>query len=142
MARTSSQEVLAVLGKDFDQNLNASMKPFIRAAYAMVTRVLACAIAKEAPLTSEEAILIETWLAAHFYSMMDRPYQSSSNMSASASFMGKTDKGLDFTPYGQMASRLDPSGCLEALAGAERAVASGFWGGKPPSEQIDYEDRD
>src|SRR5574343_470286 len=84
----------------------------------------------------------EKYLAAHFYAIRDQQYTSKSTGKASASFQGQTGKGLDYSHWGQTAKLLDVTGFLARLDAAPRANASMAWLCKPPSEQIDYEDRD
>lgn len=138
MARTTSALVQGVLVDNWDGKTR--LNPFIDAATLVVTRVLACATAKGYTLSSDELEMIERWLAAHFYAQQDRPYQSKSTKGASASFQGQTGMRLESTYFGQTALTIDTSGCLEALN--NRQVARGFWLGRAPSEQTNYEDRD
>lgn len=113
-----------------------SLTPFIRAANLIVDRVEACAIAKGDPLTADELTEIETWLAAHFYSVRDPRYTSKSTLRASGAFQ------LD-SSYLDVAKMLDHSGCLDAIAAEGGALtARMLWLGRPPSGQTNYEDRD
>lgn len=141
MARTTAKAVQDILLDNYDAENKPSLTRFIEAANVLVTRVAACAAAKSKTLTAAELELIECWLAAHFYAYgPDLTYASKSTANKSATFHGKTEMNLDGTPYGQTAKGLDFSGCLAAFD--KRQVASGFWAGKVPSEQIDYADRD
>ena len=142
MPRTTAALVKSILLRDYDSLRAPDLTPFIEAANLLVTRVEECALAKGITLTADELEMIERWLAAHSYALNDRIYTSKHTADASASFGGQMGLGLDFTPYGQWAARLDISGCLEALAGAERKVGRAYWLGKPKSDQIDYVDRD
>jgi hypothetical protein len=84
-----------------------------------------------------QAELLERWLSAHFYCMMDPNYKSKSTAGASATFQRPQDgKGLESTSYGQMAVAMDYSGALKNLTNKERARA--IWLGKPPSQQVPY----
>lgn len=138
MARTSSGEVQGILGSDYDSG--RSLVPFINSANLFVSRVSTCATNKGVTLSSSELQDIEAWVAAHLYCMSDRTYASRSTLGASGAFHGQTGMRFEFTPYGQTAMSLDPSGCVAALGNAKRATMS--WLGKPPSEQTDYVDRD
>lgn len=140
MARTSTAAVEGILLADYDGE--SDLAPFIDTATVMVDRVAACATRKGQTLTAAELELVERWLAAHYYANSDKPYASKTTERASATFHGRTSMYLEATLYGQTAARVDPSGCLQAVAGQERKVASAFWVGKPRSEQTDYEDRD
>lgn len=140
MARTTADLVEGVLLKDYDSEQAPSLTPFIDAATLVVTRVAACASKKGITLSSDELVGIETWLAAHLYNSTDPAYSSKSTGGASGSFVWQTAMYLEGTRYGQMATLLDYSGCLNAIAKKQRARA--VWLGKPPSEQIDVEERD
>ncbi len=139
--RTTSDDVIALLQKDYDSINLPDLTGYIASANVVVDRVYTCSVAKDRTLTDTELELIERWLAAHFYATSDRPYKSKSTLKSSASFDGNTDKGLEATLYGQQAMAIDYSGCLEAIF-SKRARASVTWLGKPPSEQIEYSDRD
>lgn len=138
MARTSSGEVQKILGDDYDAK--RSLVPFVNSANLFISRVSTCATNKGVTLTNAELQDLEAWVAAHLYCMSDRTYASRSTLGASGAFHGQTGMAFDFTPYGQMAKSLDPSGCVAALGMARRVDA--FWLGKPRSEQTDYVDRD
>lgn len=138
--RAKEADVKDLLGGNYDVSRGPTLRGFIRIANATVTRVLTCATNKGKPLTSAEAENVEQLLAAHLYMMSDKAYASRSTAGKSASFQGQTGMGLDSTDYGQAAQWADPSGCLVNLW--KRQTASADWLGKPPSEQIDYVDRD
>ena len=147
MARTTAAVVKLVLGDSSTHPEGAGdydgvrdLAPFIDSATAIVDRVEACAAAKGKALTSAELELIERWLTAHLYAMSDQQYQSKSTQAASASFRAVGGLNLDGSTYGQTAKLLDYSGCLAAIA--NRQTAGLTWLGKPPSDQIAYEDRD
>lgn len=138
MARTNAGLVEGVLRRNYDGK--APLDVFIRGATLIVDRVAACAAAKGQALTAEELKEIETWLSAHAYQLVDKGFSSKNTGGASASYQGQTGMSLDATFYGQYAKMLDASGCLDALD--KNKIATGFWLGKPPSEQTDYRDRD
>ena len=142
MARTTETAVKGILLKDYDADDVPSLQPFIDSATVIVDRVKTCAVDRSRTLTTAELELIERWLAAHFYCQSDQTYASRNTGKSSGQFQGQTGLQLDSSKYGQHAKALDYSGCLAALAGAERKVARGAWLGKPPSDQVDYEDRD
>ena len=136
MARTSPGSVKEVLGKDYDSVSGRTLVPYIDTANLVVDRVATCATNKGYPLTSAELEMIERWLSAHYYTKSDPVYQSKSTAGASASFVrGKNEP----EPYKDAAISLDSSGCLAAIL--NRQTASAVWLGKPPSEQIPYEER-
>lgn len=138
MARTTSAAVIELLGDDY--NGTTVLTGFISTANVLVTRVAACAAAKGITLTAEELELMERWLSAHFYQQSDKGYSQRATLGASGTFGGKTDMGLNSTMYGQSAMTMDPSGCLAAIT--MRKTAGLLWLGKPPSDQIPYQNRD
>lgn len=148
MARTTATAVKGVLLSDYGttfRGLEPDLGPFIEAAGAMVDDLVDCATAKSLTVTTARRELLERWLAAHFYSCTDRPYQSRSEEGASATFQGQTGKGLEASYYGQTAIRLDSTGCLAAAEAATedggRPTVSFAWLGKNPTDQTDYLDR-
>ena len=145
MARTTSNAVKELLqpGGDYDTVRNPSLTPFIQSATVVVDRVQTAAAANGRTLNSTELELIERWLAAHYYASSDQPYTSRSTAGASGSFQGQTGMYLEGTKYGQMAITLDYSGYLYSISsGPNRRTGKITWVGKPPSTQIDYQDRD
>lgn len=144
MSRTNAAYVKTILrdgnqGSDYDGTTD--LTPYIDWASAITDDVSTCATAKGVTISASRLELIEAWLAAHAYATSDKPYASTNTNKAGASFHGMTKMYLEATLYGQQARSLDSSGCLAAIAGEERKSAGGFWLGKPPSSQIDYEDR-
>jgi hypothetical protein len=144
MARTTSELVEGLLSDDYDGE--SSLTVHVTSAYVMVNRVVTCATNKGITLSDEELELIERWLAAHFYASVDQPYEEKETAAgrgkSRGKFQGKTAMYLEGTKYGQNAMALDYSGCLSAIASGKKRVARVDWLGKPPSEQIDYDDRD
>lgn len=142
LARTTADQVKAILMSDYGPKRSGDLPdlaPFIRAAGLMIDRVATCATAKGLTLTSAELVELECWLAAHFYSVSDRPYQSTSTDRAGATYQGRTGMGLDSSYYGQTAMILDYSGCLAAIASRRRASITSI--GKRPDDATEYEDR-
>lgn len=143
--RTSPDKVKELLVDNYGPSLGradgAKLDGFIDSASAMVDRVNTCAAGKTPAitLTTTELELIERWLAAHLYVMADPMYASRTTGKSSASFQGQTQMGLDYSPFGQTAKRLDWSGCLEALD--KRKFVGGAWLGRNRVSQTDYEDR-
>lgn len=141
MPRTTAQLVQGLLIADYDTKNNPDLTPFINTASIMVDTVVLQGASKGIVLSGTESEMIERWLAAHYYAVNDKPYQSKSTEGASASFVGQTAMYLEATLYGQTAMRLDRSGVLNNIGGKQRNVAGGFWLGKPPSSQIPYDQR-
>jgi hypothetical protein len=142
MARTTADVVKSILMSDYGPKTDGTLPdltPFIRTASIMVDRVATCATARAVTLSSAELLEMESWLAAHFYSVSDRPYESTMTDRAQAKFQGKTAMGLDSSHYGQTAKSLDVSGCLESLS--KQRFATATWIGKRPDDATEYENR-
>lgn len=137
--RTRESDVQDILGGNYDSAKSPSLKGFIASASVIVDNVTTCATRKGITVDSNTSELIERWLAAHMYMMSDKAYQSRSTRGASGVFQGQTGMRLESTDYGQTAMVLDPSGCLENIN--KRQIARADWLGKPPSEQIPYDQR-
>jgi hypothetical protein len=147
--RTNTTAVEKVLGVDYDPGTDeepgADLTPYIESASALVDDLAAKASAQGlTTLTASRKELIERWLAAHAYKLVDQPFAASSTGAqgsmAQATYQGKTGMYLEATKYGQMAISLDPTGLLVTLG--KRLVARCHWLGRPPSEQTDYVNRD
>lgn len=139
-ARTTVAAVKGVLIEDYDSIDEPSLTPFIDTAASFIRQIIRCATRKGFTHDEEDLELIERWIAAHCYAMSDQPYKSRSNLRASGAFQGETKMYFEATKYGQMAVALDESGCLGNVSSG--AVARAKWGGRRPSEQTDYKDRD
>ncbi len=141
--RTTEDKVKDVLADDYGPKMDGTFPNLIRyisIAHNLTNRVATCATAKDRALSDDELTELETWLAAHYYTRSDKTLASTSTMGASGSYQGQTGMGLQASFYGQSALDMDISGCLKSLTSQSRVSAS--WTGKPPSEQIDYVDRD
>ncbi|MGL6095042.1 MAG: hypothetical protein ACRC7O_04480 [Fimbriiglobus sp.] len=136
MPRTTEGNVKAVLGQDYDADVNPSLKPYLTAANLVVTRLVTAAANSGTPLTAAELESIEGWLAAHFYTKSDPTYSNRSTGGASGGFVRdpKTPE-----PYKDGAIMQDPSGMLSALL--NRQTAGAFWLGRYPRDQTPYIDR-
>lgn len=121
--RTNTGAVLAVLepGKEYDTLFSPDLTPFMDAAQALTNRVYTSSAIRGYIYTAPELEVIERYLAAHFYCTSDKVYASKSAGGASGSFMQQTGKGLEQTPHGQTALRLDYSGVLNGIDKAARA---------------------
>lgn len=139
--RTTPSDVQAIVEHD----PTVSMVPYIAAASAMLDQVVA-SCKPAASLSTAKLKIIETWLAAHFYSVRDQQFSQETEGKGSATYQGQTQMNLTSSKYGQTAMMLDGSNCLasrnlEVTTGMRR-VAGTIWGGKPPSAQTPYRDRD
>ncbi len=82
---------------------------------------------------------IELNLAAHHYSLTDPAYLEKKTQDASAKFYGETGKGLDFTPWGQTAKKLDITGFLSSLGKGKSIGVT--WLGTPIDDQLTFLER-
>jgi hypothetical protein len=139
LARTTSGAVQAILLQDYDSLDNPDLTPFIETASSVVDDVSLCASQKGTPLATAKLELLERWLSAHCYCLVDRLYYSRKTGKAEGIFQGRTGMNLDYTPYGQMAKSLDPTGCLVAVTSSMKAGM--MWLGKTLPEQINYDQR-
>ena len=140
MGRTSEADVRAIL----NDTPTIAISVFIETAAEMTDYVETCDTT--GALSARALRMIETWLSAYYYSILDQPWQEKKTLDASAKFQGTSDLGFDANQYGQAAMRLDTTGCLsrlndEAKKGGKSKVQF-EWLGKVPSEQIDAVDRD
>lgn len=146
MARTTTEQVVLVLGDDYDgvTSLDTAIEMANRLTNRLESAVEDWEDNWQKPGAGDlEAV--ERYLAAHYYATSDRPFQSARTGDASGTFQGKTGMYLDSTYYGQMAIMNDPSGYLKAWGNSDSkgTLRGGLsWLGKKPSEQINYYDRD
>lgn len=132
MPRTTPDLVAAVLCNDFGPKADGTLPdltPYIDTASSIVDDAVPIAARFGSPWNAAKQELIERWLSAWCYCVMDPTYMSKGQGGANASYqrVGATD---DFgsNEYGRTAVRLDPSGALTALG--KRQVARGFWIGQ------------
>jgi hypothetical protein len=121
MYRTTPEAVIAVLtaGKEYDTDNNPSLFPYMDAANSIVNRVVATRRGRV--LSPDDQEKIERYLSAHFYCTSDKVYASKSAGGASASYMQQAGKGLEQTPHGQTALRIDYTGVLNGIDKMARA---------------------
>ena len=139
MARTTTTLVAEILGGHYVSGSSPSLQPFIDSATLVISRVITCATTKGITISTDEAEMIERYLAAHYFSFADQLYQSKATNGASGSFQGQTGKGIESSQYGMAALQIDPSGCLAAIAKGARASVT--WGGKPSNTQLSAYER-
>ena len=126
MPRTTTELVAGIIEVDPLINLD----PFILAANALVEQ-----IAEGSELSTERLQLVETWLAAHFYTVRDPRTTAEKAGPVSASYQSAVALGLNTSHYGQMAQTLDTSGSLRALASGKRRP-SVLWLGRTADERL------
>lgn len=138
--RTTPGKVEEILLGDYDGT--SALTAQILGASKIVDRMVTCAAEDDVSFDAEELELIERYVAAYRYTLSDPLYTSRSTSKASGSFQGEQDAaGKPINRYLKAALDLDPSGCLrELLMPGPRA--GGYWLGKAPSEQTDYDQRD
>lgn len=121
MGRTTKELVAEIVDLDPTKKVD----PFIEAATYLVTRCCSTAVVGDTtvPYYSDEDLeLIERWLAAHFYCVMDSRALQEGVSSLRIQYQSRVDIGLDVTHYGQQAKLLDTAGGLAAL---DAAASSG-----------------
>lgn len=131
MPRTTPEDVIEILGTNYDTINEPSLKPYIRAASLIVSRVIECAEQRDQDITASEAREMERWVAAYLYTINDPIYKSKQTANSSATFNDRS--------YLDGATALDPSGCLSTQMKGTNAFM--YWLGTVPSEQTDVEDR-
>lgn len=104
--RTTSVAVakLVEVDEDFD------LEQFIDVANELVTEVCV-----PAGYSDHRLELIERWLSAHFYQILDQGTVAEKVGSIRQQFKSKVDLGFDVTHYGQQVMRLDTAGGLARL---------------------------
>jgi hypothetical protein len=133
--RTTPELVAGIIEVDVDIPLS----PFISAASSLVDRIRDNAIAndllRDGPdsddKTREEKLQeIETYLAAHFYTLRDPRVTTERAGPVGASYQSAVALRLFTSHYGQMACALDETGLLELINAGKRRKAGLFWGGR------------
>lgn len=107
---------------------NIELDPFILTASVLVDEVEAKDTADT--LDDERLELIERWLSAHFYCMIDPRTVSEKAGPVSATYETKVDLNLALSRYGQTAMVLDTTGALRAISGGKRTARVSWLGKK------------
>lgn len=129
--RTTHKDVEEILGGNYDSINCPSLRPYIKAANLVVTRVENCIEQDGDELSTDEAREMERWLAAYFYTINDPIYKSKQTGNSSATYGDRS--------YLDGAIALDPTNCLSAqMKGTNVGIT---WLGKVPEDQIDINDR-
>lgn len=133
--RTTAELVGAIV--DVDPSVS-DLSPFIDAANELVTE-----LCLPVGYTDTRLELIERWLSAHFYCILD-PRSASEQAGAnggtvSQSFQYKVGLMLAVTTYGQQAMMLDTQGALsimsaQAAKGDNKRKVGVLWVGKEPCD--------
>lgn len=103
-----------LVGGIIDVDVNISLTPFIAAANVLVTEFCTDLTTD---YTDAHLIKIETWLAAHFYTVREPRVISEKVGPVGENFQNEmsVDLGFSTSHYGQMAMRLDYYGGLARL---------------------------
>lgn len=115
--RTTVTRVLSILGGNYGSvnGITVELQPFITKANLQINQALQLMLQMPSlPLlpTNDDLTMMETWLAAYYYSMTDPLQTNQSTAGASASFV--TEK-LDANRYKAGAIQADPTGVLQSL---------------------------
>lgn len=117
MARTTAAAVQGILGRNYDGQ--SDLTPWIAAATKLVDRVAD----SDDPPDSDTLELIERFIAAHYYTVMDPLFSSKNTGKSSAKFMDRS--------YLDVAIQLDPSATVSAITSDDGPkVASAIWLGE------------
>jgi len=126
MARTTLALVSGIIEVDASIVADeAAFAPFASIANELVTEACTGDNGPDTDYTDARLILVETWLAAHFYTNRDPRVTQEKASSVSQSVQSKVDLGLATSHYGQTAMRLDTNGGLAKLNAQTKK------GGKP-----------
>lgn len=114
MSRCTGAEVKEILDTALTES---EIAPFITAANLIVTDMLSSSALSTAMLKE-----IERWLAAHFVAIRDPRISREKTEEAEATYHGKSDMGLNHTPYGQQVKVLDTTGTMANLGKRKASV--------------------
>lgn len=140
--RTTDELIRKVIEVDEDVDL----EPFILPANELVTELCDAPYADSDDAYSEERLeLIERWLSAHFYTVLEGRTSFEKASRVSQSIESKVDLGFNLSKYGQTAMRLDTKGGLAALDRRSNSASSikgnqgvitatAYWLGKTDAE--------
>lgn len=114
--RTTVALVEGVLGGQYGtvNGVLSPLQPFIRKANATVNQLLVLVQKMSVPLlpSPEDLVIMETWLAAYYYTLVDKQQANQSTAGASATFVTES---LDPNTFKAGAIQADPSGVLDIL---------------------------
>jgi len=115
MPRVTEAEVRAVLETDEEVSLTG----FISDAGVFVDRAVLQAQSNSAEITSQEAKLMEKYIAAHLYALFEQKPLKERVGRSSVTYVGKSGMGLESTVWGQTALSIDSTGSLATVTGTE-----------------------
>lgn len=123
MARTDADAIGGIIKVKAGDDLT----PFIDVAN-MLVNIVCVPTGYDETEDLEQLTLIETWLAAHFYSIYKPRRLIEQVDQIRQQIESKVDIGLNVTRHGQMAMRIDTNGGLAAL---DNTNSGGAGGGNP-----------
>jgi len=134
--RTTANAVKSLLEGDYDKKNSPSLTRHILSASKIIDQVVICATRKGQSHDDETLENLECWLAAYFYTKVDRIRSSQNTGGAGGAIIQGT---TDPEPYKAAVMELDTTGCLAALLKGQRG--SIVWLGKTAGEQLTYDQR-
>lgn len=131
MPRTTPKQVEDVIEYDDEYSLD----PFILTANELVTELCTGEKGPQPPNAYSEARLelIERWLSAHFYHILDKEVRSEQAGSVDVDYSNSVGLYLAATMYGQQAMMLDTNGELFKLSNQSKPQANKSTEKKPVS---------
>ena len=131
--RTTASAVRAICAEVDATTTDAQIAPFIETANSLVTELVGALIVDSARLE-----LIERWLSAHFYSVMNPKATQEKVGAVGESFAVTVGMHLNETAYGQQVLILDTTGRFSnmqrvATTGIKRPKAGIFYVGALPN---------
>src|SRR5574337_1398438 len=121
---TNTANVAAILGpQNYDGTTD--LQQYIDTADSLVVNIVPFALAKGLPTISVAGLeIVERWLAAHFYCIMNKPIQTLAAGGMSITRQGQSTMKLSSTSWGQQAIMLDFSGYLNMIDNSGRVYAN------------------
>lgn len=117
--RTNADAVKKILGQNYDSFANPDLIPYIETASAIVDQLIQQAAEDNQVIPTSTLELIERWLSAYFYTIMDPLYLTKKTGLAMGTFPERS--------YKDAAIQLDPTALLNDILSKNRAT--GYWGG-------------
>jgi hypothetical protein len=135
--RTTTAAVKSILGQQSSSGKagnydgQTDLSPFIETASSLVDDLVAAATEEGEVIIAAKAELIERWLSAHQYTMLDPLYAAKSTKDSSGTFRDQS--------FLSTALQLDPTGLLSGIIKGQRV--GGFWAGTREADARTYDDR-
>lgn len=112
--RATETEVKEIINTDLTED---QITPFLKSANILVTEVLS-----DEGYSDNLLKEIERWLAAHFVAIRDPQIAREKIGDVDVIYHGKSDLGLNHTPYGQQAMIMDYNGKLQVLQDGKQPI--------------------